>query len=156
MRDGSGEVAHDPQRDAVYTRHLGRALAEAYHRDTVFFSTHLVCRSMLDAVIERTGIRDIYRLLRLPPSAVAVELADGLARIDRLKKRLRDNPELGALSPALGEMSATQILDDGMRSLGTYHTRPVARRAGDTLRVGYFKLLYYYQNRTSHIARESL
>jgi glycerol-3-phosphate O-acyltransferase len=152
LRDASGEVTADAQRDAVYTRHLGATLAAAYHRETVLFSTHLVCRAMLDAVIERTGIRDIYRLLRLPPSAVAVDTGEALARIERMRGYLRDHPDNGAVSPGLGEMSPAQILDDGLRSLGTYHTRPVARRAGDTLRVGYFKLLYYYQNRTSHIA----
>jgi hypothetical protein len=32
----------------------------------------------------------------------------------------------------------------------------VAVRSGDSLRVGYFKLLYYYQNRTAHIATKEL
>ena len=151
----SGEVSADSQRDAVYTRGLGAALAAAYRREAVFFSTHLVCRAMLDAVIDRTGIHDIYRLLRLPPSAVAVDVAGALERIDRFRRRLRESPEHGQVAGRLGEMSASQILDEGLRWLGTYHTRPVARRAGDTLRVGYFKLLYYYQNRTSHIPREA-
>lgn len=151
----SGQVTPDPQRDAVYTRHLGAALAAAYHRETVFFSTHLVCRAMLDAVIERTGIRDIYRLLRLPPSAVAVDVGDALARIDRFRRRLGAAPEHGVVARPCSAMSPAEILEDGLRWLGTYHTRPVAQRAGDCLRVGYFKLLYYYQNRTSHIGREA-
>ena len=38
-----------------------------------------------------------------------------------------------------------------VRGLGSYHTRPVVTRAGDTLRVEDMKLLYYYQNRMAHV-----
>jgi hypothetical protein len=47
-----------------------------------------------------------------------------------------------------------ELVDDAMRLLTTYHTRPVLERIGDGLRVGSMKLLYYYANRTSHIPGE--
>jgi len=45
-------------------------------------------------------------------------------------------------------------VNDALRALGTYHTRAVVERVNDKLRVGYMKLLYYYQNRTEHIRPE--
>jgi glycerol-3-phosphate O-acyltransferase len=156
LRGADGSIARDRQRDAVYTRRLGKSLAAAYQANTVLLSTHLVCRAMFDAIRERTRITDIYQLLRLPPSAVAVDAGDATRRIEGLRAYLRAHPEHGREASSLSGKSGAEILEDGLRSLGTYHTRPVAVRSGDSLRVGYFKLLYYYQNRTAHIATKEL
>ena len=66
-----GEVTVDPQREAVYTRELGAALAAAFRRETVF---HVhppgLPRALFDAVVDaHAACSDIYRLLRLPPGA---------------------------------------------------------------------------------------
>ena len=50
--------------------------------------------------------------------------------------------------------AATAILDDAVRGLGTYHTRPAVTRAGEALRIDDVKLLYYYQNRMAHLPDE--
>jgi hypothetical protein len=47
-------------------------------------------------------------------------------------------------------------LDDAVRALGTYHATPVIERHGDILRVGDLELVYYYQNRLSHLAPEKV
>ena len=39
-----------------------------------------------------------------------------------------------------------------VRGLAGYHRHPVIERRGEHLRIGDLKLLYYYQNRTAHIA----
>ncbi|HEX7838089.1 MAG TPA: 1-acyl-sn-glycerol-3-phosphate acyltransferase, partial [Kofleriaceae bacterium] len=72
LRGADGEVTDDDQRDAEYTRALGRRLAAVYPRLTVFHPTHLVARAVYDAVTRQAGTRDIYRLLRLPPQQLAV------------------------------------------------------------------------------------
>ena len=38
----------DEQRESVYTKKLGNALVKAYRRDTIYLSTHLVCRAIFD------------------------------------------------------------------------------------------------------------
>ena len=153
--NANDEVSRDAQRDAVYTRRTGRALAQAFRRETVFLSTHLVCRSVMDEVVRRTQITDLYKLLRVPTSAVKIDVTATLKGIDRLRERLIESPQWGQLDSALTERSAEQVLDDGLRSLSTYHTRAVLTRVGDSIRIGYGKLLFYYQNRMSHIPSES-
>jgi glycerol-3-phosphate O-acyltransferase len=150
-----GEVTADPQREAVYTRNLGNALAAAFRRETVFMSTHLVCRAVFDAVVARTGVSDIYRLLRLPASAVAVTREDVCRRIDQLRERLAAAPEWGKVEERAAAMATPELLDDALRALTTYHTNPVLEPAGEGIHVGAMKLCYYYRNRTAHIPDQS-
>src|SRR4051812_156541 len=151
VRGADGEVSDDDQRDAEYTRALGRRLAAAYPRLTVFHATHLLARALYDELARRAGTRDIYRLMRVPPGASTVPVSDALDGVVRLRARIAAHPGFGAEHPLLMPQAATAIVDDAVRGLGTYHTRPAVSRQGDTLRVEDIKLLFYYQNRTAHI-----
>ena len=154
VRGADGEVTDDDQRDAEYTRALGRRLAAAYPRLTVFHATHLVARAVHDAVTRQTGTRDIYRLIRLPPQQLAVGTDRVVELLGRLRARLADHPAWGAEHPMLAAQSAVAIVDDAVRGLSSYHTRPIVSRRGATLVVDDVKLLYYYQNRTAHVPPE--
>jgi glycerol-3-phosphate O-acyltransferase len=151
VRGADGEVTDDDQRDAEYTRALGRRLVEVFPRLTVLHSTHLLARVLYDELARRTGTRDIYHLLRVAPASCAVGVADAIAAIDRLRARLRDTPAWGSEHPAYTSQSSAAKVDDAVRGLGTYHTRPAVLRQDDALRIEDVKLLYYYQNRTAHI-----
>ena len=153
VRGASGEVTDDDQRDAEYTRALGRRLAQVYPRLTVLHSTHLVSRAIYDELARRSGTRDIYRLLRVPAPQVTV--SDAIEAVVRLRARLVQTPSWGAEHPLHAPQNATSILDDAVRGLGSYHTRPVVERHSDTLHVTDLKLLYYYQNRTAHVPPEA-
>jgi glycerol-3-phosphate O-acyltransferase len=155
LRGADGEVTDDDQRDAEYTRALGRRLAAAYPKLTVFHSTNLVARALYDAISKTVGTRDIYRLLRAPSAQLGVPIADAVAELVRLRARIAANPNLGAEHPHYIDQSAEAKLDDAIKGLGTYHTRPAVARQGDILQVDDVKLLYYYQNRTAHIPPES-
>jgi glycerol-3-phosphate O-acyltransferase len=151
VRGADSEVTDDDQRDAEYTRALGRRLAQAFPRLTVFHATHLLARVLYDECARRAGTRDIYHLLRLSPGHCTVAFDEAIEGLTRLRARLAERPEWGAEHPLHQPQAATAIVDDAVRGLGTYHTRPVVTRAGDTLRVEDMKLLYYYQNRTAHV-----
>ncbi|HEX7702636.1 MAG TPA: hypothetical protein VF403_17975, partial [Kofleriaceae bacterium] len=155
VRGADGEVSDDDQRDAEYTRALGRRLAAAYPKLTVFHSTHLVARVLFDALATRTGTRDIYRLLRLAPAQLGIPRAEALAAIDRLRARIAANPAFGAEHPGFLDQSTADKLADGVKALSTFHTRVAVADRGETLQVDDLKLLYYYQNRTAHIPPEA-
>ncbi len=159
LRGADGEVTDDDQRDAEYTRALGRRLAAAYPRLTVFHSTHLVARAVYDAIANNAGTHDIYRLLRAPSGHLEVPVASVIAGIERLRARLGENPEYGAEHPLHTNQSAADKLETGMHGLGTYHTRPIVTLHGrgneSMLTVQDVKLLYYYHNRTAHIPAEA-
>lgn len=154
VRGASGEVADDDQRDAEYTRALGRRLAAAYPGLTVFHSTNLVARVVYDAIARNAGTRDVYRLLRAPQGHLEVPADAAIAELATLRARLAAHPAWGAEHPLHAEQSASDKLDDAIRGLSSYHTRPIVARTGNTLRVADVKLLYYYQNRTAHIPVE--
>jgi glycerol-3-phosphate O-acyltransferase len=156
VRGADGEVTDDDQRDAEYTRALGRRLSAAFPRLTVFHATHLLSRALYDAVAQAAGTRDIYRLLRVSPATLAVSLEDAITNVTRLRARIANTPVWGAEHPLLAPQAAMAIVDDAVRGLGTYHTRPVVARLGEVLRVEDIKLLYYYQNRTAHIPVEGV
>lgn len=153
VRGADGEVTDDDQRDAEYTRALGRRLAAAYPRLTVFHATHLVARAAYDALAQAAGTRDIYRLLRLPAPQIEVDRV--VEQLVRFRARLADRPNDGAEHPLLATQSAQAIVDDAVRGLSTYHTRPIVSRRGSALAVDDVKLLYYYQNRTAHLPAEA-
>ncbi len=150
-----GSVGADDQRDAEYTRILGDALLADYRRETVFQSTNLVARALFDAVAESARTRDIYRLLRLTTRDTAVPLSDVLRRVNRLRDRIAADPSSGHLHESVRAAGADAVVADALRALGTYHTHPVAERLGDRVRIGSMRLVYYYSNRTSHLAQES-
>jgi glycerol-3-phosphate O-acyltransferase len=154
VRGADGEVTDDDQRDAEYTRALGRRLAAAYPRLTVFHATHLVARAVYDAIARAAGTRDIYRLLRRSPGQLAVGVDAATDQLVRLRARLADNPAWGAEHPLLASQAASAVLDDAVRGLSSYHSRPIVSRREQTLEVGDVKLLYYYQNRTAHVPPE--
>ncbi len=144
-----GELGHDDQRDAEYTRLLGRRLVEVYPRETVFHSTHLAARVVFDAVAAAAGTRDIYKLLRLTHREVPVpELVHALGV---LRRRITETQAAGHLHHAVASAGDAAILDDALRALGGYHSAPVLERRGDMVRVGDLELVFYYQNRTAHL-----
>ena len=146
-----GAVTIDHQREAVYTRQLGARIAREFRRETVFLSSHLLCRALYDAVVERTRTPDIYRLLRLPTSAVSVPQEDVWAGIERLRAEVAARPELGRVDERVRAMQAREVMADALRALTSYHTKPVVQLAGERVQVGAMKLLYYYRNRTAHV-----
>ena len=154
VRGADGEVTDDDQRDAEYTRALGRRLAAAYPRLTVFHATHLVARAVYDAIARSAGTRDIYRLIRVPPPQLTASIDAVVEQLDRLRARLAETPAWGAEHPMLAAQAASEIVDDAVRGLSTYHTRPILSRHDHSLQVDDVKLLYYYQNRTAHVPAE--
>ncbi len=155
VRGADGEVTDDDQRDAEYTRALGRRLAQIYPKLTVFHATHLLARVLYDELARTAGTRDIYRLLRAPSEASATPVARALDGLTRLRARLHDTPSWGAEHPQLLPQATSAILDDAVRGLGSYHTHAAVTRSGDLLRIDDLKLIFYYQNRTAHIPVES-
>ena len=151
LRGADGEVSDDDQRDAEYTRTLGRKLAATYPSLTVFHSTNVLARALYDRVAANAGTRDIYRLLRAPATQLMIKTTDVVRGVELLRAQLGANAALGQLHPHAQAMTTAQLIEDAVHGFGTYHTRPIVERHGDRLVVDDLKLLYYYQNRTSHI-----
>ncbi|HEU0037338.1 MAG TPA: 1-acyl-sn-glycerol-3-phosphate acyltransferase [Kofleriaceae bacterium] len=158
VRGADGEVSDDDQRDAEYTRALGRRLSAVYPALSVFHSTQLVARVLYDAIARNAGTRDVYRLMRAPQGHLEVPVDAAIEGIVRLRARLADHPEWGSEHPLYTAQTAADKLSTGVLGLSTYHTRPIVERTGQSgsmLQVKDVKLLYYYYNRTAHIPAEA-
>ncbi|MCP4447515.1 MAG: hypothetical protein GY811_19560 [Myxococcales bacterium] len=151
LRDSAGEIRSDAQRDAVYTRILGRKLSAAFHRETVLMGTHIVAQACLEVAHKRTGIGDILRLMRLSESALALPVDDLSDAVGQLRDAILEQPEHGTLDATLRSMTPREIVDQTIHFMSTYHTKRVLYQSGAHIRVGSMKLLYYYRNRCAHV-----
>ena len=158
VRGADGEVTDDDQRDAEYTRALGRRLAAGRTRGSPCSTRRTWSRARSTTRSRaRAGTRDIYRLLRAAAAQLAVPVdRRGRRRSCGCARGSRRHPAWGAEHPLLRAAGrAPTSVDDAVRGLSSYHTRPVVERSGDALHVDDVKLLYYYQNRTAHVPAEA-
>src|SRR5262249_6706087 len=80
---------------------------------------------------ERSGERDLYRVLRSPHLAQGVDAAALAERVERLLGALRQRAQAGALHlPADLGTDAEQIVTAAERALGLYHAPPPLERRG--------------------------
>lgn len=151
LTDAEGRVEPEAARDAQYTRELGEAVVEAFHRDTVAMATHLVAACAFEKLRENVGPgprADLFAMLRRQDDVTVgrAELAD---RVERLRDRARELESQGriVLGPRLGRASGREILDEALRAFSGYHTSPVLQPRGDSLLLVDTRLIFYYQNR---------
>src|SRR4051812_2494803 len=143
-----GKPVPDHVRDMEYTRELGERIAEAFKRDTVVMSTHLVATCAFERLRRAVGKADLFTVLR-HREAVSVpraELADDIEALLRRVTALEDKGEI-VIAPAVKGKKADAILSDALRAFAGYHTSEVLAPRGSELVLEDPKLLFYSQNR---------
>jgi glycerol-3-phosphate O-acyltransferase len=147
MRDG--EVVVDAQRDAEFTREVGERVTEAYARDTVIQTTHLVAHAALLLLRLKNPQTDLIRLIRSGGRVDDLALRELYAEVDRELTELRGLAGRGGvrLAPLVGSGSADDIVADALRHFACYHTQPALERRGDRVSSPDRSLLFYYSNR---------
>lgn len=148
-RDGHPVV--DPSRDREYTRMLGEAVGAAFLRETVVLPSHLLAWLLMARERRASPGLDLFALLRTS-SGDGHGLADVYSDAARMKAALLAMSAQGRLQvdDFIRDRSPEEIVDEGVRTFGMYHTRPVVERQGELLIVGATKLLHYYANRLEH------
>jgi glycerol-3-phosphate O-acyltransferase len=156
LHDGRPE--HDPQRDAEYTRELGRSVVEAFRRDNTLQSTNIVAFTMFDMLRRRNAGMDLYRLLRTGGRDDNVPLGELVPAVDRVVRALKEKSERVEVrvDPRLRTMDADAIVADALRAFASYHTRPAIARRGDRAYARDMNLLFFYHNRASGYGLEAV
>ncbi len=146
LRDGL--PVHDAQRDAELTREVGDRLVEAYARDTVIQSTHVIAHAMF-SLLRQANNTDLLRLLRGGGKVDSVELLALYAEVKRLLEELRGLHDRGGvrLGPVISRGGAEDVVADGLRHFAIYHAHPAVTRVGDRVTTEDRALLFYYSNR---------
>lgn len=147
VRDVSGNVELDPDRDAQYTRELSRELVASYRANTVVMSTNIVAAACFEHLRALAPDADLFTVLRLREARVS---RDDLAR-SVLEKRdalmeLESRGEV-VLSDQVRGASGGDIVAQAMAAFFGYHTNPVIEAKADGVALRDPKLLLYYQNR---------
>jgi glycerol-3-phosphate O-acyltransferase len=150
-----GRPTDDPGRDEEYTRMLGRAVGDAFLRETVILPTQLVGWLCLERERRLAPGLDLFALLRttsgdVHPATALHEDGDWVrAALVRMESagRLR-------LDPGVRHKPMNEVVDEAMRSFECYHLRPALERRGDGIVVSDPKLLFFYGNRLEPWAEE--
>lgn len=150
-----GEPKSLPQRDAEYTKECGARIVEAYMRDNVLLSTHVLAYALFQsAKLAHPGL-DLYQLIRRPDD-VGTPIEEINDIVDKLRERLAAMAADGQVR--LGTMVATapasRIVTRSLDIFGLYHSPAVAERRGERIHRTDMRLLFYYQNRMADYGLE--
>lgn len=145
----NGDLERDAQRDAEYTRELGKAVRRAQLRGDVLYSTHVLSRAVINLFHRRFPGVDVYMFLRACAREPVLEQAQVHDEVERMLGELRLRARAGQLrlDPALEGRPAEDVVWDAIRYFGSYHSRPAVRRVGTDLVVASPNLLLFYANR---------
>ncbi len=143
-----GKPVLDSARDAEYTRELGERITEAYKRDTVVMSTHVVAAAAFERLRRAVGKADLFTVLRHRDD-VTIPRAELAEDVDVLVERVTAMEARGeiSLSPTMRGKRGDAIVDDALRAFAGYHTNEVLAPRGAELVLRDTRLLFYYQNR---------
>jgi glycerol-3-phosphate O-acyltransferase len=152
--NGEDQPVRENGRDAQYTRELGDAIVDAFKRDTVVMSTHLVAAAAFDRLKRSAspgragGKPDIFALLRKEDD-VRLPRAELAADVEALLAKVRDQAKKGLIRIAhqLENATGDEAITQAMRAFKGYHSTDVIRSSGRDLLLSDTRLLFYYQNR---------
>jgi glycerol-3-phosphate O-acyltransferase len=146
----TGEVVDDIPRDREYTRHCGERIYERFLENTVIQPSQVVSWALFQIAKSRFGTMDVFRLLRVAAEEI-VERYQARAVVAELVGDLKDLADRGHLHLAefVHDESASEILEDGLSSLTSYHIPNVVEIQGSGIRLDRLELLYFYGNRIS-------
>lgn len=150
VADAQGRPSHHPQRDRVFTREAGEAIARAFKANNLVLATHLVAFTLFELLKHRHRDLDLYRLLRTGDEGTGLtvsELSRRVTHVWQALERLAARRELALDPGVVASGDAPAIVQAALRHFGTYHTRPVMVRRGDRVFTEDMNLLLYYSNR---------
>ncbi len=143
-----GVASVDPARDAAYTRDLGEVIVDAYRRDTVLMSTHLVAHVLFRRLVEATPGLDLFVRVRhrgdvsMSRDALVKEVGDARDALVALEQRNEVR-----LSRLVRVEPAEIIVDRALTAFKGYHDKNAALDVGAEVIAEEPTLLLYYQNR---------
>ncbi|MFK8055587.1 MAG: 1-acyl-sn-glycerol-3-phosphate acyltransferase [Saprospiraceae bacterium] len=148
VRDGV--IKADRQREREYTKLLGEAVVDRFHRDHVVLTSHVVSYVAFRILTQFHPDLDLYGVLRLVEDDFLFDLDLMKKTIAQVQEKLVDMESKGLvrLSNAVLQEPAV-VLEDGMANMQLYHDKKPLSMAGGRLKSQDFHLLYYYHNRLS-------
>jgi glycerol-3-phosphate O-acyltransferase len=146
----NGSIQSNLQSESEFTKILADRIIERYKIDNIILTSHLVAFITFLIFKEQNKRLDLYGLLQLPVDDFSIKISTLVQNINIALNYLRKMEAGGhlQLSPKFKE-DEHNIIDDGIKRLGSYHVKKPLIIKGDTVKSENFKLLFYYHNRLS-------
>jgi len=144
-----GEINEDRQREEEYTKLLAERIANRYHVENVVLSSHLVAHAVFEMLLHQNPKLDIFGILRLPPDDYLFPFHAVEEVIEQMQEKLFgwEREDKIKLAPELRQ-SPAEVLRDGVKNLGIYHTeKPLLFTKEGNIVSSDFRVLYFYHNR---------
>ncbi|MFN0214413.1 MAG: 1-acyl-sn-glycerol-3-phosphate acyltransferase [Saprospiraceae bacterium] len=147
-----GEITEDRQREEEYTKLLAERIAERYHVENVVLSSHLVAHAVFEILSHQNPKLDLFGILRLPHDDYEFPFHAVESVVEQMQEKLFEMEKASKikLAPEL-QVSAAEVVRDGVKNLGIYHTeKPLQFTKDEKIVSSDFRLLYFYHNRLSN------
>lgn len=145
----SGVVTKDKQREQEYTRMLGEAIVNEYHRINRVFPSHLVAFVAFEMLQKKYDKLDLFSLLRLSDEEIVIPYEAFRATFERMrdvvvnlyqKNKVHVDPKL------MGDVD--KVITHGIKNVGMYHSkRTLLRNKEGNITTEDMNTLFYYHNR---------
>ena len=148
-----GKINIDRQREREYTKRLGEAVVERFHRDHVVLTSHIVAFVAFRVLSQSHPDLDLYAVLRLVEEDFLFDLGVMQTVIGQVQAKLFELEEEGCvLLSANARRDPAHVLEDGIAHMSLYHERkPLSMDSGRLVSEDYH-LLFYYHNRLTGYA----
>jgi len=144
-----GEFKPDYQRESIYAKRLGEAVAASYKKHSVVLSSHFVAFLTYQLLKKKHGSDSIFSLISTGLTEFELTMDEILPAAQKLQNHLKDleSKQMIWLDDDL-RLSLESLIHAGVKKLGVIHLKkPLKWSKNHVLLCRDIKLLYYYANR---------
>lgn len=146
-----GELKHDTQRDAVYTKMLSESIVKAFKRNNVALPEHVIAYAAFKLFQSKHHTSDLYSVLRMPEEFRELtheELKTAVRKVVKELTKLEHKEEI-RVDPIVKAEDLDEVIDYAIKKLGVYHAkRPLLKnKKNGMIKCQDMKLLLFYHNR---------
>lgn len=146
-----GELKHDTQRDAVYTKMLSESIVKAFKRNNVALPEHVIAYAAFKLFQSKHHTSDLYSVLRMPEEfreLTPEELKTAVRKVVKELTKLEHKEEI-RVDPIVKAEDLDEVIDYAIKKLGVYHAkRPLLKnKKNGMIKCQDMKLLLFYHNR---------
>lgn len=146
-----GELKHDTQRDAVYTKMLSESIVKAFKRNNVALPEHVIAYAAFKLFQSKHHTSDLYSVLRMPEEFRELtheELKTSVRKVVKELTKLEHKEEI-RVDPIVKAEDLDEVIDYAIKKLGVYHAkRPLLKnKKNGMIKCQDMKLLLFYHNR---------
>lgn len=144
-----GVLTKDAQRDAEYTRMLGKIVVREFKKNNMAFSSHVVAYTAFKTIERHHKKLDVYQILRLPEDEIEInfdKFKSNVAKVLEGLKNLESNDKIIMADHLHHDVNS--IITHGLKNVGLYNAkRPLIRNKAGNITTKSLKSLFYYHNR---------